>query len=504
MQKDSKEKVINALTSRLSGGDVKPNGDNYSNGFVTTLAKAYETARNALEYRAENLVRRAAIERILKRLMLLNRNPEEIARNLLDELRWAKYLDITSSSTKKRDKLKLILQKYIDYKGSIPGEWVVKIASAEIEEFFDLNKDYNQFTFFAFQVLKQKINLKDDNLDLLIFYSVDKIYAGSDLEQIAYHIISLDGEITSEKMEEGWKLFNIAQKHKSTPRINKFVRRQMPPLVLLRDIYFYSPTEFKETLKSKEKFDVKATEVLENQLKLMSGKIKTAGVRSVVYVFLTKMVLAFGLEAPLETLIFGQIDFLPLAINLTFPPFIMWAVTSQIKIPNQKQQDALKERSYYILENFEELKNEDDILNPIDEKPANSSSYIVFSVIYGVVFLGIFLGIYLFLSLFGFKLFNKFIFVFFLTIIAFFAYRISQIASSYTLHRQSSESSSIIDMFLLPILTIGSRLSQGLTKLNFIGLIFDFILEAPFKMILGFLDDWVQFLSVKKEQQVLD
>jgi hypothetical protein len=59
-------------------------------------------------------------------------------------------------------------------------------------------------------------------------------------------------------------------------------------------------------------------------------------------------------------------------------------------------------------------------------------------------------------------------------------------------------------MVSLPILTIGSYLSQGLSKLNFLGFVFDFILEAPFKLILGFVDDWVQFLSVKKEEQLLE
>ena len=96
---------------------------------------------------------------------------------------------------------------------SVPQDWVIKAASAEIEEFFDLNTDYKQFTFFAFQIIKQKVKITDENLDLLVYFAVDKIYAGSDDEQIFYHILKLDGgNITKEKLEEGWHLFNLAKK----------------------------------------------------------------------------------------------------------------------------------------------------------------------------------------------------------------------------------------------------------------------------------------------------
>ncbi len=498
-------RALIALSSRLSGGEQNSDRTEYSHGFVETLAKAYETARNALEYRAENLVRRAAIERILKRLMLLYRDPREVAENLLTELKWARYLDRSQSDPSKKLKLSTILNKYISYRGVIPGDWIVKIASAEIEELFSLNKDYTQFTFFTFQAIKQKVHINDPNLDLLLYFAVDKIYAGSDPEQIAYHIISLAGPvIDNAKIEEGWQLFNLARESKTVLRLNKFVRRQMPPLVLLRDIYFYSPSDFKNLLNDREKFISQASTVLDNQLELMSGKISTAGIRSIIYVFLTKMVLAFGVEAPLETLIYGQISVLALSINLIFPPLLMWAVTSQIRVPSPKDREALVQRTWYVLEDFDKLSSEEDTLGEKESENRDNLTYIVFSVIYAAVFAGIFILIYYLLGLIGFKFFNKVIFVFFLTIIAFFAYRISQIAKVYLWKSQGRENSSLTDMILLPILTIGSFLSQGLTRLNFLGFVFDFILEAPFKIILGFVDDWVQFLSVKKEQQVLD
>lgn len=497
-------RVVLALTSRLSYGVNETAHNDYSHGFVETLAKAYEKARNALEYRADNLVRRAAIERILKRLTLIYKNADIVAENLLTELKWARYLDKRQSNNVAKAELSKILDKYTSYSGTIPHDWIVKIASAEIEEHFNLNKDYNLFTFFAFQVIKQKIDIKDENLDLLVFYAVDKIFAASDPEQVAYHIISLAGtNIDKEKMEEGWRLFKLAGNSKLLPRLSKFIRRVMSPMILLRDMYFYSPIDFKEHLDEKDKFLNRASEVLENQLDQAKGKISTAGIRSIIYIFLTKMLIAFGVEGPLETLIYGQLSIIPLIINLVFPPILMWITITQIKTPSSKEKDLLINRCWYIVNNFEDLKNDEYILTESKTNVIQNTSYNVFSIIYSLIFIGIFMLIYYVLGLIGFRFFSKFIFIFFLTIIAFFAYRINQIAQVYA-WKEKIENSSLVDMISLPILTTGSFLSQGLTKINFLGFIFDFILEAPFKLILGFVDDWVQFLSTKKEDQQLE
>ena len=501
-------KPLTALTSVLTYGDGTSTRDREtSHGFVETLAQVYEKARNALEYRADNLVRRAAIERILKRRLILSKDPKTLSENLLTELRWARYLTTEEIKAAKKTELEKILEKYTALlNGAVPQEWVVKIASAEIEELFNLNTDYKQFTFFAFQVIRQKVALTDENSDLLIYFATDKVYAGSDDEQVAYHILGLAGKnISPEKLNEAWKLFNLAKNHKDLPRISKFVRRQMPPLVLLRDIYFYEPAKFKEILGSQNIFDKEATEVLEMQLTLMSGKVATAGVRSIIYVFLTKMILAFGLEVPLEIFFYGTISKLPLALNLIFPPILMWLTTMQIRLPGEKERQRLTERTWCILQNFETLKEEEDVLTSTkSESDKPGIGHFIFSTLYVVFFISVFWFIYFILGKIGFTFFSKFIFIFFLTIIAFFAYRISQIAKVYSWKGTRAEGSSLMDIISLPILAIGSRLSRGLSKLNFLAFAFDFILEAPFKIILGFVDDWVQFLSLKKEEEIIE
>jgi hypothetical protein len=213
------------------------------------------------------------------------------------------------------------------------------------------------------------------------------------------------------------------------------------------------------------------------------------------------MILAFGIEVPFELFFFDGIDRLSLALNLLFPPLFMWATVRLMSLPSQEEAESLVNRTWYILENFDQLNQEEDVLiDPVKEK-SHGLTYWIFSALYGLFFIGVFAAIFLVLDKIGYTLFSKLIFIFFLTVIAFFAYRVSQITQIYSWKGIGKRSSSV-GVLALPILTIGSYFSVGLSKLNFLTFVFDFLLEAPFKLILGFIDDWFQFVAAKEKQVI--
>ena len=174
----------------------------------------------------------------------------------------------------------------------------------------------------------------------------------------------------------------------------------------------------------------------------------------------------------------------------------------QIRLPKIEEREALVARTCSILHNFDELNLEEDVLVDSESLESHSFAYWIFTALYTIFFVGVFGFIYFILNEIGFTFFSKIIFVFFLTIIAFFAYRIVQVAKVYSWKGVGKERSGLTDIIYLPILSIGSRLSRGLTKLNFLAFAFDFILEAPFKIILRFLDAWFSFISRKTEEAV--
>src|SRR3989344_259548 len=61
------------------------------NPIVSEIAAWYEKLRNAMDYREDEVILRATIERILKRRLVLGRDGDKIAGPLVRELIWARY-----------------------------------------------------------------------------------------------------------------------------------------------------------------------------------------------------------------------------------------------------------------------------------------------------------------------------------------------------------------------------------------------------------------------------
>lgn len=504
--------AVSALVRSLSGG--MPNGPSHEEGqntAISRLARVYEIARNAMEYRADHLVRRAAIERILKRQLVFGQTPADLADQLIVELKWAMYVTEVEEKSIPKHELELILNKLkMETENSkLNKEWLVGMISAEIEEKLNPNSDYHRFTNFAYHVFRSRVRLENiENLDLVLFVAIDSIYSQSDEQQISYHLYKLiksQSEKVAQEDEvqiatETWKHYEAAM---SSPVLNKimaYVRRQMGPLVLLRDIYFTKPQQFAQILEHKESFINEAGMTLQSQLLLMRRRINTATWRSLTYVFLTKMLVVLLIEIPLERLFTGRVSYGLMGLNVLIPVAVMWLMTSSIKLPQQNDQEKLIEKAWSIVSEFDALPVESEILT--NQRKSSIVGGAIFYTFYGLLFVGIFTLIIWGLLKVGYNLVSVSIFLFFLSVVSFFAYRIGQTAQVYLYKGNRMGRTSFTDAAMLPIVVAGRVLSAGVSKFNFLILVFDFILEAPFKMILRFLDNWMSFLANKRDEAV--
>ena len=110
--------------------------------------------------------------------------------------------------------------------------------------------------------------------------------------------------------------------------------------------------------------------------------------------------------------------------------------------------------------------------------------------------------IHLGLKQINFNILSEALFIFFVSVVAFFAYRIKEIANMYRLTEREGVFAPIVDFFYMPILSLGKLFSEGVSKINFFILIFDFIIEAPFKLIIEVIEEWITFVKNKKEDMV--
>ena len=80
---------------------------------TSQAAFIYEKLRNAVDYKEEHLIRRAALERILKRKIALNLKSDKIARSLIAEFIRAGYLPNNEIPERVAENLQHIIDRHL-------------------------------------------------------------------------------------------------------------------------------------------------------------------------------------------------------------------------------------------------------------------------------------------------------------------------------------------------------------------------------------------------------
>lgn len=489
---------------------------------VSMLAVLYEKARNAVEFRAEHLVRRAAIERILKRRVMLSGSAGSVASNLITELLWARYIDTSMVDEAKEAEISIIIDKYLTVKhaisaGHAPIGWdvVLGIASSEIDEALVSAKKRQALLYLFYQATRHKITLPGvDQLhtDLMSFAASERAYMQSDDALTSYHLLNLINPdwtenthpLASTEVSQFVKQVHLIRSilfHPTLPAVFRYLRKQVPPYLLLRDFFVDVGEQAREYIDDPAKLDEKLVELAQLRYNETGKKVRRAVIRSFIYIFLTKMVFALALEVPYDYYIAKHVAPIPLLVNTLFPPIMLFLVAGLFSVPGVDNTKRLVDRIKKILYHFEDLPKEQDTFTMRQRirRPVLTAG---FSFIYLVTFALTFGLINIALSALQFSIVSKIIFVFFVALVSFFAYRIRHSAKEYEIIDRQGVLEPIMDFFLMPVLQAGQFLSKEIAKINIFIFFFDFILEAPLKTIFDLAEEWIRFVRLKKDEMV--
>lgn len=496
--------LIKDLEQAKKFNDGKIKGNKNLANTASNLAFIYERARNAVEFRDENLVRISAVERILKRRIFLNQDNTKIAKLLIKELSWAKYLTDDENGNDKSDQISKIISKYrevIKVTDSVKARKIITICSCEIEDNLNFNPinqiiiNYISASFF------HKIEFDEPDKSeksIQIYIAVERTFAKNSDDIISYKLLKvlLPNWNDSIKFLSTFDIIESYLNYPSKDLIKRKVNQLIPPFNLIRDL-IKENSDFTKLVSNETDFEFTATKLLEEKYTQTKDKVLRASKRSIIYIFLTKMILAIIIEIPFEIL-FSSINYVVLAINILFPPSLMVLFNSSVKLPSKRNTKDLVDQvyNYFYLDNNKFL-TENIIKNRILGKSEKTFSYFFIFTSILMVF-----GILWFLTILGFSFISQIIFLFFLSVVSFFAFRVREISKEYQLQESITESffETLLDYIFLPIIKMGQLLSSQISKVNILSFIFDFIIEAPLKTFLEILEDWLHFVRVKKEE----
>jgi hypothetical protein len=480
------------------------------NSIVSAAATFYEKIRYLVDYREEHTIRRAAIERILKRHVLIERQVVD-ASTMLQELVESQYLSKEFATEGLMHAVDDTLQKYmqLQYLSGRTRELarvLLSLAATEIESHISTHEYVvdEASTEALYKVVRPHIILggfTEAQIDVQTFCACRRALLSSDDAALMYalwlkFVPEWRGKPDLEKIAERLRSVVAGMENAvANPLQWQMAQRMKNESIyfrIIREIVMEHPHNAESILASEAKLDAYTRDFLEKKYEKENTRIQSSGIRAVVYLFITKMTVALLVEAPYESFFLGGINYIPLAINLLFHPLLLFALTRRVRALGEGNTKAIINGIHRVV-----YKGEG---RPIRIYAPYTRFTQFFGFFYLLLFLGVFGAIVTILQFLNFSIVGTTLFLFFLALVSYFAYRIRSNARRWRISGQDSTVALVANMLAVPVVRTGRYLSQTFSSINIFVMILDFLIETPFRLILNFSHQFILYLKEKADE----
>lgn len=500
--------------------------------FISKMAFYYEKIRNSVDYKEEHLHRKNAILRILKRQIVIEgvlkeQKIEDIAKHLMTELIRAGYLPNNEIPETKIDEIIPVIDKYLKLRAyALPlikeerekdeqNKWILSMCASELEERLNNNPVSQTIINQMYDILRKNTKLPEtsayvNDKEIQIYIGIYRIYLKFDKDMIEFLLLKYFNsnwlDASSEDIKRVAANFQLLRQailkqlnHPLSGQLSRIISRYTVYFTILEDVINDDPAGVYEGFTEDPKaFPRQIKKFCNLRYVASKAKLRRAAVRSIIYIFLTKMVLAFILEVPVTLWLHEPLNYLSLAINIIFPPLLLFTIVLFTRLPSdansKKIVDGIEEIVF-----VEKQKKEPFILRAPAKRTGSINT--VFGVIYAITFFVSFGLVVWGLTKIHFNYVSIIIFLFFLTLVSFFSIRIRKVARELIIvETKDNFFGFLVDFFYVPIVAVGKWLNEKFSRINFFVFVLDFIIEAPFKVFVEVADEWTKYVKERKDQ----
>ena len=312
---------------------------------ASKVAAFYEKIRGIVDWREEHLMKRGAIERNLKRRLLISKEGKAITEPLILELIRGGHFPNDQIEESKIGEVEKILNKYIYILDKSPDShsekiklqlynWILGIAACEIEETLSSSSRERALIDYMMESMKEKIKIKEGVVVLggineeikntQIYIAIHRALFKLDAPIISYHLLKRRypqwHDLPASELQEIslniyliWESLERDLKHPLTDKLYNVCERYDTPYLLLGDILSEeNPDEFYQKFSKPEVLEELIRRAYSKRLSTLKHRLTRAAILSTLSIFLTNSFSLVVLEIPLARLIMGT--FLPLTI----------------------------------------------------------------------------------------------------------------------------------------------------------------------------------------------
>jgi hypothetical protein len=472
-------------------------------------AVLYEKIRGFIDYQDENQLKRRLIERIIKRKSRFHTS-ETLGRTIIEELVGIGYLPNNAVEESKS----LEVQHIVDYYATLATvnrdngkfkNWTMSMAAVAVYELlFDRSHDLAAVSMFVLilkDVITLDIDISEERKEELLLICAHIVLLESSNEEIYYALWSRELTKRKQQADHTDSSYFVLSSYRHGTEIleDKIIFSLITKIKdigvsvkLLKEYAKEYHAEDIESFVDKHRVETTLSSHLNSIYEKGKTYVKKNGVRAVIYLLCTKIVLALVIEVPLDLWLEDKIAVVALMINIIFHPLLLLYITRRpLGFTSENSHKAIGKALGVI----------DGHIDPIHIKLKTQSRYemmyfFLYGLLYAVTF-GVIVG-----TLFAlhFNMVSIALFLVFLALVSYFGVRIRGYALKYKVHTGGEGVISTFgNLFMIPVVRLGRYLSTKFSSINALVFIMDFIIETPFKLVLKVFNDFLYFLRDKRE-----
>ncbi|MDD4988895.1 MAG: hypothetical protein PHV42_00510 [Candidatus Pacebacteria bacterium] len=516
------QKLVDDLKNQSSKSGPTPGSEDVLIRVNKLTGKAgafYEKIRYFVDYKEEHTIRRSAIERIIKRKVMLEID-NNVGLSLLEELVSGGYLPNDRIAEGLAKDVQRILNRFLLVKKHIGSKLLqnlklksrlINLAASEVDLFL-FPRPNNDLLVNAFygsikNSIKYSGELSNIQFGRQVYVACRRLLLQEDDPTIFYSLwlksvptwasILTEADLAKTGVDFFVLIKNIVLEIEDPIRfqIQSKLRNQGLYFSVLKEIVDKYGAESEQVLTNEEHLDQSIASILDKKYHKENERIKKSGKRAIVYVFCTKLILAFIIELPYEIFYLHLVNYVAFVINILFHPTLLFGMTRNIKALGKKNTEKIIQGVHGVLHTGE--------MKKVSVKPSNSGILLDFTffILYGVLFLVSFGFILWVLLLLGFNGVSILLFLMFLTFVSYFGLRIRYTAEKWRIRDEEEGTIALLwNLFTLPIVRMGRWLSVKFASINVFVFVMDFLIEVPFKLILATSDGFLSFLKEKRDE----
>ncbi|MCL1930008.1 hypothetical protein FWF93_02635 [Candidatus Saccharibacteria bacterium] len=472
------------------------------------ITGAYEQLRNASENAEQHLLLQRAIRRFLKRFYLTNgdRVNDDVGIELITELTLAGYVKNDSVPVSTVKLITKLIAEYTAARDTIKRKvsfqrlniYTIDPLSVEISEILSPRYEVAAITDLAYHYFITNLQIKGywkkkpaDYTEAL-FVAIYSTILRADEQGIRHEYLRRF------KVKPGHADFlqrnqqvDALLKSPTADKLQKIVDRQGSPFRILFQMVSSDQFDVSKLLLTRTAFLTNFEVAVKAHYESLDSSINRGVVRSIIFLIITKFLLGIAVELPYDYMILGYIQWLPLVINLLFPPIYMFILRFTMYMPDQANTTALTAEIDRIL--FQTP-------SKLIVRPPRKFG-LGYKLFYAFVVLAVFYGAGAALVSLGFNWVQLIIFYVFVSGASFLGFRLNRLIRDIEIIASHQNIVTIVRDFLyMPFVIVGQWVTEKYQKIHIVSRLLDMFVELPLKSILYMIRQWTNFISGEKDR----